>query len=191
MEYPDERIRKALNQKQNEECKRMDVGFYIKEQFYELEETNLLEERMSIKLPKLFVDMPLEVAKLKYPMEQRPQIIKTNEETDINFTFQLLDISLTEEYIEEMVQSLKTAIKNYQPCNVFYDSKTEQLENVHVSWYDFKSNGLDGKIYNVMYGVVIDGKYMQGSFNCKFKDASVWKPVALYIIRSIRDLTRG
>ena len=30
--------------------------------------------------------MPLEIAKIKYPMEQRPAVIKTNEKTDINIS---------------------------------------------------------------------------------------------------------
>lgn len=42
-------------------------------------------------LPDTFVDMPSSIVKLKYPSEQRPQIIKTSLDASVNFTFSLFN----------------------------------------------------------------------------------------------------
>ena len=55
----------------------------------------LFDNKMSVMLPDNFEDMSPEAAKSKYPMEQRPQVIKTSEDTKINFTFSLIEQPIT------------------------------------------------------------------------------------------------
>lgn len=90
MEFTDEVLIRAMNVHKAGQQGNIYSGIFIREELFEFEKQVLFEERMSIMLPKKFVDMPLDMAKRKYPMEQRPQIIKTNETGDINFTFNLL-----------------------------------------------------------------------------------------------------
>ena len=90
MAYEDEKIIKAMNAYKKGTYGSIQEGFFIKEELVTFEKEWLFDKKMQIMLPTSFTDMPMEQAKLKYPMEQRPQVIKTNEETDINFTFSLI-----------------------------------------------------------------------------------------------------
>ena len=98
----------------------------IDEEEYNFTRTILCDNKVSILLPEEFADMPLEIAKQKYPMEQRPQIIKTNTDQSVNFAFNLFPEPFTGEQAGEAVKSFKTLIKRMHPGNRFFTEKVEQ-----------------------------------------------------------------
>ena len=102
-------------------------------------------------LPDNFKDMSPEAAKSKYPMEQRPQVIKTSEDTKINFTFSLIDQPITNEQVEELVKYIKKILRNAKPDIRFVEDKIQEVNKLTIGWFDFVSNGYDQKIYNLMY----------------------------------------
>lgn len=189
MAYADEPLIQMMNGYKSGQQGTLETGIYIKEELFEFESVQLFDHRMSVMLPKKFTDMPLEQAKIKYPMEQRPQIIKTNEKTDINFTFSLLEQELSNEHVAELNDYLYHVFKRAQPVNTYYEKKAEPLGENKIGWFDFKSHGLDHNIYNVMYCTPIDGKMLHGIFNSPIELAEVWKPVVLQVMQSICDFT--
>jgi len=166
----------------------IEEGIYIREMLYKFQETKLFEDKMTLMLPEDFTDMPPEMAKLKYPMEQRPQVIKTDANGEINFTFSLLEQEMTQDDSEKMMQFFKKIIRNAQPSNVFYEEKTEWVNDISLSWFDYVSHGYDRKIYNIMYVFPMQGKLVHGVFNCALDDAANWRIVALQVMRSIKEI---
>ena len=122
-------------------------------------------------------------------MEQRPQIIKTNENTDINFTFSLLEQEMSNNHVLELNDYLYKVLKSARSENTYFEKKVEQVGELLVGWFDFKSHGIDQNIYNVMYCTPISGKLLHGVFNCPLDLVEVWKPVVLQVIQSIQDVT--
>lgn len=151
----------------------------------------LFDNKMSVMLPDNFKDMSPEAAKSKYPMEQRPQVIKTSEDTKINFTFSLIDQPITNEQVEELVKYIKKILRNAKPDIRFVEDKIQEVNKLTIGWFDFVSNGYDQKIYNLMYYLPIDGKVMHGIFNCPLQDADVWKTIILQVIQTIREIREG
>lgn len=188
MGYTDEEIIKMMNMHKSGEHGSIEDGIYINEEKICFHKVVLFEGKMDIMLPDKFEDMPLRLAKSKYPMEQRPQIIKTNEDTKINFTFSLIEQSLTNEQVNQMIKLFKQVLRNAKPDIKFIEEKTEKVDTLTVGWFDFVSNGYDQKIYNFMYFVPIAGKMMHGIFNCPVQDADSWKPVVLQVIKTIRKI---
>jgi len=189
MKYADESIIESMNQYKKNQYGDIYSGIYIKEELFQFERRELFDGRMSVMLPVKFIDMPLEYAKIKYPSEQRPKIIKMSEDGGVNFTFDLLDVDFETKFVKEARDGVFHIIKSIQPANVFYESKEEQVGDTLAGWFDFKSHAMDGKIYNIMYCMPIGGKFLQGIFNCTFTDSRLWKPIALQVINSIQDLT--
>ncbi len=187
MSYFDEQIIKKLNQHKTETQGTIETGITICEELYLFERKELFDNRMSIMLPETFIDMPIEQAKLKYPMEQRPQVIKTNEAGDINFTFSLIEQQMNNNYVEELMRFFKKVLKTAQPSNVFHEEKVEQIGELTVGWFDYVSNGYDKKLYNIVYVLPVDGKLLHGVFNCALEDGANWRTVALQVIRSIKE----
>lgn len=189
MEYADEELIKMMNSYKAGQHGTLESGIYIKEEKYEFVETFLFEDKMSVMLPKSFDDMPMELAQIKYPMEQRPQVIKTNEITDINFTFSLVEQPLTNDKVESITDYVYQVFQTLQPVNDYFEKKMEKVGTLCIGWFDFKSHGIDDTIYNLMYYIPIEGKTLQGIFNCPMCVSELWKPVALQVMKSVKDLS--
>lgn len=187
MGYFDEQIIKQLNEHKNGMQGTIETGICIREELYEFCEVELFDKKMIVWLPESFVDMPLELAKLKYPMEQRPQIIKTNMTGDINFTFNLIDQQISNENVEQLMKFFKSVLKNTQSANVFHEEKVEEIDGKFVGWFDYVSKGYDKKLFNLMYVLPMNGKLLHGVFNCALDDATNWRPIALQVMRSIKE----
>ena len=191
MEYLDEPIIEALNNYKTATTGDIYSGVYIKERKYEFSSQELFNGKFCVYLPITFVDMPAEIAKIKYPSEQRPQIIKTNKSGCINFTFSLLDIVTEKDKIASVKTTIRNVIKKVQPSNVFYEDVTEPLGNSYISWFDYKSYAVDNQIYNLVYTTLVDNRVLHGVFNCINEEGQLWKPIALQVIRSIRECSEG
>jgi hypothetical protein len=188
MGYVDEKIIEAMNQYKTQEHGDIYSGLYLKEQLFKFERQELYGGKFSVMIPECFTDMSLEHAKIKYPSEQRPKVIKTNEDGDINFAFQFMEeVDFETKFVKEAKDGLYNIIKRLQPANVFYESVEETIGETMVGWFAFKSHGIDCKIFQLMYCMPIGGKFLQGIFNCKYTDSNLWKPVFLQVMRSIQD----
>ena len=189
MAYADEELIQMMNGYKSGQHGTLESGIYIKEELYEFIETFLFEDKVSVMLPKTFDDMPMELAKLKYPMEQRPQVIKSNEVTDINFTFSLVEQPLTNDKVESITGYIYQVFQTLQPVNDYFEKKVEHVGALSMGWFDFKSHGIDDTIYNLMFYIPIGGKTLQGIFNCRMSVSELWKPVALQVMQSVKDLS--
>ena len=187
MSYIDEKMIKAMNAHKEGVQGSIEEGIFIKEELYTFKEIDLFDNKMQIMLPESFTDMPIEQAKLKYPMEQRPQVIKTNKRTDINYTFSLLEQPIENRQMKMMRDSLRRALRRARPDMKFMEDGLEEVEGHTIGWFEFISNGLDGKLYNMMYFTPIDNKLMQGIFNCPIKEAQNWKSVVLQVMHTIKE----
>lgn len=176
------RLRNAYKKKsqQNEE------GFYIREQHITLEKQYVLQDRICLQLPEDFEDMPLELAKIKYPSEQRPTVIKSNLKGDVNFTFQMLPVEVPSPHLTDFRRQMMQWIQRMQPSNVFYEEKEIHIDTIHIAWFDYKSHALDEQLYNLMYFIPMGKETMHGVFNCRLQEAKLWHPIVMKVIESIQ-----
>lgn len=164
-------------------------GAYIDYEIVEFQETKLFDNKMSVWLPKSFIEMPKPMIKIKYPGEERPQIIITDLSSTINFTFSLLEVDIPMKNVPAMANLFKTIIEKTQPKVIFYEDSTEELGENRLSWFDFKSMATDSEIYNIMYITLVDGKVMHGIFNCLYEQMKDWKDIAKQVMMSVKDLS--
>ena len=186
-DYLDKDILESRKMIRKSKYNTLQTGIYINDEVVHFTAAKILDERAEAMLPDTFVDMPANLARLKYMSEQRPQIIKTSLDTTVNFTFSLYGIELPEEEIDSTVHQFKNLIQKVNPACVFDEIVTEKEQG--VGWFDFKSFGVDEQIYNIMYVKPIGGRLLHGVFNCMYRDMAEWKDAAIQVIYSVRDLT--
>ncbi len=184
MEFMDEEIIKMRHRNRKIS---LEDGVYIKGEFIEFEEVKLFDDKMAITLPKTFIDMPRRIAQIKYPSNQRPQIIKTDLLGATNFAFNLFEQPVKKEQLKEVATTFKQMIKKVHPANIFYEEKTECIGDMSVCWFDFKGYAIDTQVYYIYFVSVIDGKLLHGIFNCMIEDLVEYKEVAFLVMRSIQD----
>lgn len=187
MAYEDEKLIKAMNAYKKGTYGSLEEGFFIREELVEFRKEQIFDGKMQMMLPSSFTDMPMELAKLKYPMEQRPQVIKTNEATDINFTFSLTDQPLTNDQVKQVRDNLKRVLKTVRPDMRFTEEGMEETGERSIGWFELTYSGIDTKIYNIMYFTPIAGKMMHGIFNCPVREAVNWKKVVFEMMHTIKE----
>lgn len=186
MGHIDEKIIFEQNKYKKESVGDVYNGYLIKEEKYTFNQCFFFDGKMSIYLPEGFMDLPEDLAKLKYPSENRPQIIKSSIDNTINIAFNLLEVDMTNEAVLEMIKSFKNIIKNVNPSNRFLDEGMEVIaNNKNLAWFDFLSNGLDGTIYTIVVCSVVENKLLHCVFNCMEDSMVAWKKVALDMFKSI------
>lgn len=190
MDFLDEKVVEQRRKQMKEEFQILSEGIYVGDAWEEFSRIELFDSKMAVMIPASYVLMDEQAAKLKYPSEQRPQVIYSNPEGDVNFTFSLFDTPITDRQVMQAIDQFQLVIKKIQPANIFYEKKQDPLNGSVVGWFDFKGYALDDQIYTMMYVTPIDGKVMHGIFNCRFSESLSWKHVALQLMQSIEDQTR-
>ncbi len=185
MSYMDEEIIKMRRAEKNETFNDIKEGVYIKDVFTEFERVEIFEKNLNILLPESFVEMPEPMVKVKYPSEQRPQVIKTSLDTSVNIGFSLLNLPLKDEYLEDTTNHFKRVLKNMNPSMSFYVEETIELENFKLRYFTFKSFGMDSPMFNIMFIAPYGGGMLHGIFNCLFSEREQWEDYAMQMLESI------
>ena len=148
---------------------------------------NLFDEQVEIVLPTSFIDMPQAVAKVKYPSEYRPPIIKTSLDGTANFTFNLFDILIEgSDGLEEVAAHFQLVLKQVNPILKIYNYNEMICEGQSYRLFSYKSYGLDMQMYNLMCVTPIRDKVLQGCFSCPYEEHELWEQIAQQIFLSIR-----
>lgn len=163
----------------------------IQGEVLEFVETKLFGDTISILLPKNFVDMPKPIARIKYPSESRPQVIKTDLTGITNFTYSLFDMPSTDSQLLEAAKSTQTILKKLNPALMLLDDpqwiETEYTKSI---WFTYKSSALDMLIYYVAHYTRIEDKLLYGIFNCSLEMCNEWEPIVPQVIASIQYIKK-
>lgn len=206
--YADEEFIKAKNAYKKKSSGDIRQGVFVKEELLEFEKVSLFDGMLTIYLPTSFFDMPENQAQLKYPMAQRPQIIKTNDGTDVNLTFNMIPQKVGKNMLKQFTEQMKQVLKRVQPASVFYpicymdragnvssapsdemsgdEEISEKEERLELSFFDYKSPAIDETLYHFMFFAPVKDAVFQGTFNCRFQDAEIWKGIFMQVTDSIR-----
>ena len=184
----DEKILEILAEAEKTEAKKDITEGQIKigERYYIFEETEFYSGKIKMYIPNNFEDMPEEARKIKYMSENRPEIIKSNEDGSTAITLNIINSPLTDEKIEELTKGMKNIIQKTNPANLFYEIGTVEVESKIVGFFDFKSSAIDDFIYNIMFFFEFEGKTAMGTFSCRYKESPEWRDIAFKMIKTIR-----
>ena len=184
----DEKILDFINAAEERELRKDIVAGQVKinSSFYEFEEMDFFDGKVKIYIPKDFEDMPLETRKFKYPSENRPEIIKSNEEGSIAITLNYIDSPLDEERVLELKDGMKMIIRKTNPANVFYEDGILEVENKNIGFFEFKSSAIDDFIYNLMFFFELEENTVMGTFSCLYREYKEWRDIAFQVLKTIR-----
>lgn len=150
------------------------------------------DNKLEIVLPQNWSDLPLELAKLKYPYEGRPSIILSDPTTAINFTINLT-INLLRQgegeiasFADDMIRMTNKATK----ARFFEDGLVKMDNGLWVAWYDFSVPGLGEDLYNFVLCTSLENRALIVSLNCPDKQKTRWKSLALDILHTIKITSR-
>ncbi len=162
-----------------------DTGVKILGKWISFERCLLAKETITMMLPKDFVPMPLEIARMKYPSEHRPETILTEETGSVNLMLQYMEGDVDNNTIETFRNQVFGMMKRVNSGIKEREMGAVDVAGARIAYVEFSNNAMDGKLYNLMFYLPVKGKPLMGSFNCMTKDMKYWKPVAFEMMQSI------
>ena len=102
------------------------------------------DKATSIKIPAFMNDLPEKLAEQKYEFEPKPQIIKSTQNGNVNFTFSLLDVSVEPGQLGEICQGCKRAWRRILPEIIFYEEGEEDINGIRVHWMEYSNHAAGG-----------------------------------------------
>lgn len=165
-------------------------GFIIvKYKKLEIEEKEILDGSLSMMLPSEFHIMDEDLAKAKYPDEDRPDYIYTNDDTTVNLTLSLDNNGeIDNEEVEEVKNLLAKQIKRLYPASKIEDSQTILAAEKNISFFSFDIPLIDGNLYNLMFFLEHRKQLLMGSFNCSIYQKKQWKPLIRQMLMTLKDI---
>jgi hypothetical protein len=157
----------------------------IGSQEYSFTLQSFYDEQIFLYLPDNFMEMSEAYRKIKYPHEQRPDIIRSNSDGSINFTCKLLDHPLQDKQVEQLTQGMKKLIKGSNPSHVFYEEGVLDVEGKPIGYFEFKSSAIDESLFTLMYFLELGGFVFMGTFCCPYREYGAWRDIVYQVLQSI------
>lgn len=153
---------------------------------YHFEKTAFLSN-LTLNFPNNFSPLDEEIAKLKYPYEDRPNLILASPDKKINFCIDKLEIESSEP--KEIINIFCSVFKKTNPSNVLIEIDCVNSLIGEISYFDMIKIGLDINIYFLLFVFIIDESVIFGNFNMPITYKKEWKPFAIDILKSFeRDV---
>ncbi|UIO41946.1 hypothetical protein LOY85_24630 [Brevibacillus brevis] len=151
-----------------------------------LEAKKVLNDKVEILIPKGFTVMSEEMAKVKYPTENRPSLIYTDEKGSINIAFSHTETPVQDSLLKDLKDPMKQAFTNAYKDATWYRDEVIQINGKNVGVFEMLTPGVDTKIYNLIFFTELDGKVLMTTFNCTEAQMEEWKPLAQEILMSYK-----
>ncbi|MCL1989422.1 MAG: hypothetical protein FWG67_00880 [Defluviitaleaceae bacterium] len=188
VEQPEEKA--AVDEVVSEEVKPEDrtiyTGLKIMGKWVYFEERLLVADKLIMMVPEAFTQMGEAQAKMKYPSEQRPETILTDSSSAINLMFTYMDQAIKDEEVETFRDELMRGMQRLNPGIKPQERGVEVVGKKQVAYVEFTNPVLDGKLYNLLYFMELDGQCLMVNFNCRTKEMKYWKKAAFEMMASLR-----
>lgn len=196
MDYHDERIiEMQLKGREQIDPNKLDIediieafksnSFRMNQKELSLLQRPLFEESLMSYLPEDYVQSSLRELKVKYPSEQRPQIVYRNKRDTINIGFQLIEESVPDEHIVDMRNVMRDAYKQVNPVTNILDEGLIEVEGRPLAYYAFDSFALGGQMFNLVYVTRLNEQILIGVMNSGKKDMRMCRPLFQGIMHTL------
>ena len=147
---------------------------------------DVLDGAASLLIPDAFTTMEPEMLRTKYPGNDRPTLVFTNETGSINVALNHTTSEVTVGELPMVKRAMDQQFSRLDPAPMDYDSTVAMIGETTAVRFNFRSKATDTEIHNLMAAVLVNGRLLLASVNLTVEHEDAWMPVAQRIIESIR-----
>jgi hypothetical protein len=151
----------------------------------ELAKRSILDDKVEILLPTDFEIMSEEMMQWKYPSEQRPTLVYTDETGGVNVAFNHTTSTVEEAEFESLKNYLVSTMKNKYPTAKWKGTGIQTIHGRKVGYLELITPAIDTDIYNLLFFTTLDGRLLICTFNCVARKQKVWLEPAQEIMHSL------
>jgi hypothetical protein len=152
-----------------------------------VKERLLLDGSISMCIPEEFEIMNQEQVQIKYPAEDRPQYVYTNDDTTVNLTFSIEEGEIGNEEIEEVRNLLSKQMQKLYPASKIEDLEVLEVQDKIIGCFSFEVPLVDGDVYNFMFFMALKNGLLMGTFNCSVFDKKQWSPILKQMLMTVKE----
>lgn len=153
---------------------------------HELELKNLLDNKIELKIPKAFDIMSENLIKIKYPSENRPTLVYSNDTGSINVALNLTVNKANQDVILPYKDNFVKTFKSIYPDAKWIGEGVKIINGKKVGFIEFITPAIDTDIYNLMFFTDLEGKLLLCTFNCTKINMDEWDSTAKEIMNSLK-----
>lgn len=135
------------------------------------------------------MQMPEQIARIRYISSHRPPVILSGPNYDENFGFHLLKEENGEP--DQLIRKMQDSVLRHAPETVFYDKGCIGVPKMSGRWFEYKNFTLDEETYNMQFIIQSESDMLAGTFNCRMLFYDEWKPLVLKSLGLIEMTERG
>lgn len=152
----------------------------------ELVEHTALGGRVRLLAPAGFGLMREEMIQRKYPTQQRPTEVLSDERGTVNVALGHSQAVVTPQQIPVIHPAMEARIRSTYPSARWNRSEVVERDGRSYVYMDFWSPTADGEVRNIMVATSVDGRLLVVSFNATRELEAEWGPLGERIMGSIR-----
>ncbi|HEX9510672.1 MAG TPA: hypothetical protein VF939_09320 [Puia sp.] len=151
-----------------------------------VEKVSLVDNKVTLLVPKGLSIMSAEMWKLKYQQRERPELVLTDEDGEVNLVGKRTQQPATDAQIASYTDFQLAQLRKSRSDMTVLGNGIKVVNGKKVGYIKFLSQAVDQPVFNYYFFVVVDGKILFFTFNCIEKLRKVWEMTADEIVDSLR-----
>ncbi|WP_163934056.1 hypothetical protein [Paraferrimonas sp. SM1919] len=152
-------------------------------------ENVVLEGIVSLDIPQGFSRMSDELARRKYPMEQRAKSIFTNSQGNVDILVNYTQNKVPDNQEDLLRQALSNNMKRMHPTAQWHSNEVVEINGHKYAFLELTTPALDTDIHNVMLATTVNGRVLIISFNMTVELEEKWLDKALKTVRTAKIIS--
>jgi hypothetical protein len=145
---------------------------------------SLYNNKLRLSVPDYFTEMSSEMKHAKYPRGNSPDVVYTDEDGTVNVAFNYTTTAISDDNdIAAMQNRLLQQLQAANPIDL--TARTEIINGSEFAVFEFMSQAIDTRVYNLMFLTELDGRMLLGTFNCTEALKGEWQSRAKEILSSL------
>lgn len=151
-----------------------------------LKSISLFDGRIELMVPKKMAEMSDEMWALKYRSRERPAMVLTDDDGEVNLLATGTRQTATEEQMIAFVDFQMEQLKKQRPDLDMLDHGLRTVAGKNVGFIKFLSTAADQKVFNYYFFIIVDGTVVLFTFNCIDRLRDRWEDTADQIVASLK-----
>jgi hypothetical protein len=146
----------------------------------------LFDGKIELMVPEHMAEMSDEMWALKYRSRDRPAMVLTDDDGEVNLLASETAQSASENQMSAFVDFQMDQLKKQRPDLAMLDHGVRIVNGKNVGFFKFLSAATDQNVFNYYFFVIVDSKVVLFTFNCIQKLRKRWEDTADKMVASLK-----
>ena len=152
----------------------------------QLRRRTFLDGALSLDVPADFQLMSRSKREQRYAAGQRPSVVLTNADSDVNIAFNLTPNEMEPGQRPDFQRQMASLFRSQVASGDWGGSSGTRINGLDWFTIEMRTEALETKVWNLIAGTSFDGRLLLVSFNATAEREEAWKPHFRTMLQSVR-----